>query len=310
MYSVLCGVLPIFLITIIGSFIRRKWLTSEEFWQGLEKLSFFILFPAMLFSNVYHLDLAATDSFRLLIALVVSNIIVSLLVLYYQSKQHYDRPQFTSLFQGATRYNNYIFFALSDALFGETGLAIVSVISPYMIILTNVTSVMCFVHYVPKDSKRASLRRWVFLMAKSVLVNPLVLASVMGLIFNYWQIELNMGVEKTINSFSASALTIGILIVGASFKFTVQPENINLIAVASFIKLIVTPIVTFLILWIMAVGGVAKSVGILFSCLPCASSAYILSRQLGGDTDTMSSIITFTAIFSVFSLSVLVYILG
>jgi malonate transporter and related proteins len=60
----------------------------------------------------------------------------------------------------------------------------------------------------------------------------------------------------------------------------------------------------------MAITGVAKSVGILFSCLPCASSAYILSRQLGGDPETMSSIITFTTIFSVLSLSILVYILG
>ena len=73
---------------------------------------------------------------------------------------------------------------------------------------------------------------------------------------------------------------------------------------------ILKPIITFIILWIMAITGVAKSVGILFSCLPCASSAYILSRQLGGDPETMSSIITFTTIFSVLSLSILVYILG
>lgn len=310
MYSVFCNVLPIVLIAFIGSFIRKKWLISDEFWRGLEKLSFYLLFPAVLFNSVYKLELASSEFFRLVAALIVSNLIVSGIAIYYQAKVNHDKAQFTSLFQGATRYNNYIFFALSSALFGEAGLSVVATISPYMIVLTNVTAIMCFVHYVPQESGGASKKRSMILMLKSIITNPFVIASLVGFAFNYFQIDLNKGIEKTIASLADSALTIGILIVGASLKFRISPENMRIIISASFIKLIVTPIITFIILWIMAISGVAKSVGILFSCLPCASSAYILSRQLGGDPETMSSIITFTTIFSVLSLSILVYILG
>jgi predicted permease len=112
MYSVFCNVLPIVLIAIIGSFIRKKWLISDEFWRGLEKLSFYLLFPAVLFGSVYRLELASSEFFRLVSALIISNLIVSALVVYYQTKENYDKAQFTSLFQGTTRYNNYIFFAL------------------------------------------------------------------------------------------------------------------------------------------------------------------------------------------------------
>ena len=77
MYSVFCNVLPIVLIALIGSFIRKKWLISDEFWRGLEKLSFYILFPAVLFGSTYRLELAATQFFRLVIALVISNLIIS-----------------------------------------------------------------------------------------------------------------------------------------------------------------------------------------------------------------------------------------
>ena len=235
---------------------------------------------------------------------------MSALVVYYQTKENYDKAQFTSLFQGTTRYNNYIFFALSSALFGDVGLSVVASISPYMIVLTNVTAIMCFAHYIPQDSGGASRKRSMIIMSKSIITNPFVIASFVGFMFNYFEIDLNFGIEKTIDSLSDAALTIGMLIVGASLKFKVSPENMKIIISASLIKLIITPIITFLILWIMSITGVAKSVGILFSCLPCASSAYILSRQLGGDLETMSSIITFTTILSILSLSILVYILG
>ena len=310
MYSVFCNVLPIFLIAFIGSFIKRKWLVSDEFWRGLEKLSFYLLFPAVLFSSVYKLDLASSEFFRLATALIFSNLIVCGLVIYYQTKENYEESQFSSLFQGATRYNNYIFFALSSALFGEAGLSVVAAISPYMIVLTNITAVMCFVHYVPQESGGVSRKRSMVLMLRSIITNPFVIASLVGFGFNYFKIDLNKGIENTIYNLADAALTIGILIVGASLRFKISPEHMKLITAASVIKLIITPLITFIILWVMAISGVAKSVGILFSCLPCASSAYVLSRQLGGDPDTMSSIITFTTLFSVLSLSLLMYILG
>lgn len=310
MDSIFCNILPIFLIAVIGSFIRKQWLTSDEFWRGLEKLSFYLLFPAVLFNSVYKLDLISSEFVRLTIALVISNLTVSGLVIYYQKKENYEKSQFTSLFQGATRHNNYIFFALSAALFGDSGLSVVAAISPYMIVLTNITAIMCFIHYVPQSSGGASRERSIVIMLRSIITNPFVIASLVGFAFNCFKIELNKGIENTIANLADSALTIGILIVGASLKIRIHPDNMKLIAAASFIKLIITPIITFMVLWFMAVSGVAKSVGILFSCLPCASSAYILSRQLGGDPETMSSIITFTTIFSVLSLSILVYVLG
>ncbi len=310
MYSVFYNVLPIFLIALLGSVIRRKWLTSGEFWRGLEKLSFYILFPTVLFEYSAKVDLNSSEFLRLTAALITSILIVAIMLILYQTKRPYSRVQFTSVFQGATRYNNYIFFALGAALFGTEGLTIVATISPYLLILTNIIAVMSFTHYIPKNSGVSTKRKNLLLMIKSIGANPFVLASIAGVTFNYLQLTLNVGIEKTIHSLANSALAIGILIVGAGIKLKVAPEYFKQVIFASSIKLILMPIVTFIVLWLMGITGTAKSVGILFSCLPCASSSYILSRQLGGDPETMSSIITFTTIFSILSLSLLVYILG
>jgi predicted permease len=308
MYNVFYSVLPIFLIALLGSVIRRKCLTSDEFWRGLEKLSFYILFPTVLFEYSAKMDLNSSEFVRLTTALIASILIVSITLVLYQTRRPYSRVQFTSVFQGATRYNNYIFFALGSALFGQEGLTIVAAISPYLLILTNITAVMSFTHYIPKG-EGLTKRKSFILMVKSIGTNPFVIASIGGVIFNYLDLTLNIGIEKTIHSLATSALTIGMLIVGAGIKIKLQQEYFKQIAFTSCVKLIIMPIVTFIVLWLMGVTGTARSIGILFSCLPCASSSYILSRQLGGDPETMSSIITFTTIFSILSLSLLVYIL-
>ena len=310
MYSVFYNVLPIFLIALLGSVIRRKWLTSGEFWRGLEKLSFYILFPTVLFEYSAKVDLNSSEFLRLTIALITSILIVAIILILYQTKRPYSRVQFTSVFQGATRYNNYIFFALGAALFGTDGLTIVATISPYLLILTNIIAVMSFTHYIPKSGGSSTKRKNLLLMIKSIGTNPFVLASIAGVTFNYLQLTLNVGIENTIHSLANSALAIGILIVGAGIKLKVAPEHFKQVVFTSSVKLILMPVITFIVLWLMGITGTAKSVGILFSCLPCASSSYILSRQLGGDPETMSSIITFTTIFSILSLSLLVYILG
>mgnify|MGYP001800748759 CR=1 FL=1 len=284
MLNIFYNVLPIFLIALIGSLIRKKWLKSDEFWRGLEKLSYYVLYPSVLFEHILKTDIQATEIFKLVLALTISTVIVAVILIFLQSKLKIDRKLFTSVFQGGTRYNNYILFALGSALFGDDGLSIVSYISPYMIIFTNIISVMIFVCYIPKEGCN-TVNSSIILMIRSIVTNPFILASMIGFTINLYNFELNIGVEKTIQHFADTALTIGIIIVGASLKFSVRSEYIKLILFTSAIKLLLMPLTTFIVLWLMKISGVNKSVGILFSCLPCASSSYILSRQLGGAPD-------------------------
>ena len=144
MPNIFSNTLPIFLITLLGSLIKRNWLSSDEFWRGLEKLSYFLLFPAVLFNYTSTADLSSKALIKLVIGLVISTSIIAIGLVIYRKKTNGDIIQFTSIFQGSIRYNSYIFFGLASALFGSDGLAIVSVVSFYMIIFTNFLSVVIF----------------------------------------------------------------------------------------------------------------------------------------------------------------------
>ncbi|AFE54217.1 AEC family transporter [Rickettsia typhi] len=310
MNEIFCSTLPIFLITLLGSIIKNKWLTSEEVWRGIEKLSYFILFPAMLFNYVSTADLSVTSIIKLVVALIISTILVSLGLIIYQKKCNIDKVQFTSIFQGSIRYNSYIFFGVSSPLLGPSGLSIVAVISSYMIIFTNILSAMIFAYYIPNKSVTNTIRTSFILMMKLIVRNPLIIASLVGFIFNYSNLELYLGLKKTLDSLSNAALAIGMLNVGAGLNFTIRQELLHNVVLTSFIKLVAFPLVSVIVLWLMSIEGINRSVGILYSCLPCASTAYVLSRQLDGDPDSMASIITFTTFFSVITISIIMYLMG
>ncbi|WP_017443102.1 AEC family transporter [Rickettsia gravesii] len=309
MNEIFCSTLPIFLITLLGSIIKNKWLTSEEFWRGIEKLSYFVLFPAMLFNYVSTADLSVASIIKLVVALIISTILVSIGLIIYQKKYNIDKVQFTSIFQGSIRYNSYIFFGVSSPLLGSSGLSIVAVISSYMIIFTNILSVMIFAYYIPNKSVTNTIRTSFVLMMKLIVRNPLIIASLVGFVFNYSNLELHLGLKKTLDSLSNAALAIGMLNVGAGLNFTIRQELLHNVMFTSFVKLVAFPLVSVVVLWLMSIDGLDRSVGILYSCLPCASTAYVLSRQLDGDPDSMASIITFTTFFSVVTISIIMYIM-
>jgi len=310
MNDIFCSILPIFLITLLGSIIKNKWLTSEEFWRGIEKLSYFVLFPAMLFNYVSAADLSVASIIKLVVALVIATLLVSIGLIFYRRKYNINNQLFTSIFQGSIRYNSYIFFGVSSPLLGSSGLSVVAVISSYMIICTNILSVMIFAYYIPDKSVTTTIRTSIILMIKLIVSNPLIIASLLGFIFNYSDLELHLGLKKTLDSLSNAALAIGMLNVGAGLNFTIKQELLQSVVFTSFIKLIIFPLISFVVLWLMSIDGIDRSVGILYSSLPCASTAYVLSRQLGGDPDSMASIITFTTFFSVVTISIIMYILG
>ena len=169
---------------------------------------------------------------------------------------------------------------------------------------------MIFAYYIPNKSVTNTIRTSFVLMMKLIVRNPLIIASLVGFVFNYSNLELHLGLKKTLDSLSNAALAIGMLNVGAGLNFTIRREVLHNVMFTSFIKLVVFPLVSVIVLWLMSIEGIDRTVGILYSCLPCASTAYVLSRQLDGDPDSMASIITFTTFFSVVTISIIMYVMG
>ena len=309
MFDIFDAVLPIFLIIAIGTFFKKKWLKSDEFWRGLERLSYFVLFPAALFNSISSANFIFIEQAKLIIALLLAKAIVIIGLMILWKKNNFDKVIFTSVFQGSIRFNNYIFFALGAGLYGYEGMKIVSIISAYMIIFTNVASVLVFNYYLADNvSEETKIGNFVKLF-HSLITNPLIIASLMGFIFNYSEIVLPKLFSNFLLNLANCALTIGGITVGANLRF-LQLSGSKLLGISVLAKLFILPIITTILLFIFKVDGLARLVAIVYATLPCSSTSYILSKQLGGDPDSMTQIITISTALSIITIPIMIYILG
>ncbi|MDX1924049.1 MAG: AEC family transporter [Rickettsiaceae bacterium] len=312
MLDILSSVIPIFIIMLMGKIIKSAWLRSEEFWRGLESLSYYLLFPVVLFNYIAQSELSSQHLLKMVLSLIFATTITGVGLVAFQRKYEIDGRVFTSIFQGGVRYNSYIFFALGSALYGTQGMEIVAVIAAYMIIFTNSISILAFTVYCPdgaSDGQKLAGSQWE-MFAKNFMMNPLIIASVAGFLFNYSNIVMLSSIGKTLQTLSESAHTIGLLCVGASLSFSASTIDKFAVGAACATKLVIMPAITFIILKAFGIKGVAHSVCMLYSALPTATNSYLLSKQLGGDADTMTTIITFSIAFSMITLAIFTYILA
>src|SRR6201746_274341 len=184
---VLGALAPVFLLIVFGFVLKRSLMRLETQWNGLERLTYYVLLPALLIETLVKADLSKVPVAGVGGALLLSALLISLLCLALRpllSRFAVDGPAFTSIFQGAIRWQTYVALAVSGNLFGDVGLALASVAMVAIIPLVNVFLVAVLGHYASPE------RRSVGSIAMTVVRNPLIWACVIGLVLNVTHIPL------------------------------------------------------------------------------------------------------------------------
>jgi predicted permease len=148
-------------------------------WHGLERLTYYVLFPMLLIQSLVKADLTKVPVGGVGGALFLSALAMSLLCLVLRpALDRFDigGPAFTSIFQGATRWQTYVALSVSANLFGDAGLALASVAMVAIIPLVNVLSVGVLAHYASPEKQSARA------IVMTVVRNPLIWACLIGLV--------------------------------------------------------------------------------------------------------------------------------
>ena len=163
MAIVIAALLPVFLLIVLGFVLKRSLMRLETQWHGLERLTYYVLFPALLIQTLVKADLSSVPVAGVGGALLLSALVMSLLCLSLRpllSSFAVDGPAFTSIFQGATRWQTYVALAISGNLHGEIGLALASVAMVAIIPLVNVFSVAVFLKLILMPVLAIALALW------------------------------------------------------------------------------------------------------------------------------------------------------
>ncbi len=296
MEKILLVLWPLFALIAFGFIARRRNFFEAGFWYGTEKLNYYLLFPALLINSLASAPLDNPQLPQLALAILTILLGGSLILWIGKSLFKWQAARFGAYVQGALRFNTYLGLAIVADLFGQPGIAIAAVILAVLVPSGNIISVLALT-----SGKKVSL--WQMLLP--IIKNPLIIACFLGVLINISPFGLPFGSEQLFKLLAAASLPLGLICIGAALQTSTLKVELKPLILNSFGRLAIMPIVALLIGRGFELPPMESVLLIIFFAIPTAPNAYILSKQLNGDSELMAGIITLQTILAIFTLPVI-----
>jgi predicted permease len=234
-------------------------------------------------------------------ALLLSALVMSLLCLALRpalARLGIDGPAFTSIFQGATRWQTYVALSVSANLFGDVGLALASVAMVAIIPLVNVFSVAVLARYASTEKQSARA------IVMTVASNPLIWACAIGLLINVTHLPLPKIWHDVADALSRSSLAIGLLVTGAGLQLQGLLRPSLGVSLGVAFKLVLMPALALMLALWFGLSGTSLAIVAVCAAVPTSPSAYVLARQMGGDAPLLAQIITLQTILAAITMPI------
>ncbi len=296
-------VFPIFALIVLGYILKRIKMVDDHSLNVINKLVFKVFLPVLLFYNIYKTDVAtAFDGPFLLYALICILSVALLLFLTVPLfiKENSRRGVFI---QGVFR-SNFVLFGLpvTVLLLGENGAGLTSVAIAMVVPVFNVLAVICL--EVFRGGKPNPVK-----ILKGIVTNPLIIASVLGILFLLFGIKIPDFAEGVVRDISRVATPLALIALGGSFTFTAVKGNIPTLSWAVALRLVIIPAAVLSIGALLGFRG-AQIVALLsMFASPTAVSSYTMAQQMDGDGDLAAQIVVFTSAFSIITMFLFIFTL-
>ena len=303
MIDIFLSIAPIFLLLVLGYVLRRGGIPSVEFWNLNDRLVYWILFPALLFSNTSTFDLSGDLLSAFAVAIYCGFGSAVIFALLSSRLFRLDGPTASSVLQGSARHNSFIALAVAERLIGFDGLALATLVTALLIPVTNITVVTLMVTMIRGDGGRAAVMRAVL---RDLARNPLLIAVGLGIGANLLDIAPIPVVSDMAKILGAAALPIMLLCVGANIRIRAMTSAGLPVLLSVVGKMVVFPAMILVAAQFVDLSDAALLVLILYGAVPTAASAYTLARQMGGNAPVMATIITLQTAISFVTLPITV----
>ena len=299
-------VLPIFFIMTLGFLLKKVKMVDEHSLNIMNKLVFRVFMSTLLFLNVYNIgDLSALsmDNLKLLgYAFIIILVVLFIAWLIYMPKVK-DKRKLSVLIQGVYRGNFVLFgLAIVDSIYGKEGLATVSLLTIVVIPTFNVLAVIILEYYSGREISKLKL-------LKQVIKNPLIIATLLGIIFIILKINIPKPIYKTLSDISKIAIPLAFIVLGAELEFGNMVKNIKYLISANILRLIGNPLITVGVGKLVGFQGIELVALLSMSACPTAVASYTMAKEMNADGDLAGEIVATTSMLSIFTIFCWVLIL-
>ncbi|EQB9154181.1 AEC family transporter [Morganella morganii] len=264
MFAILMTLWPLFALILLGCILKRRPVFDAGFWNGAEKLNYYILFPALLINSLAVAPLDNPQLPKLAIALVIMLGLATAAFAVVKRLRGIPTAEFGVLLQGAIRFNTYLGLSIVNDFYGPSGVAVAAVILAVLVPLCNIISVVAL-----SEFRQLSLRR----LLLPILTNPLIISCIIGMLLNVTGAGLPYNTGQFARLLAGASLPLGLLCVGAALQVATIRYSALKISLNSLVRLCVMPLLAITVATVMGLTQLEYQLFVIFFAIPTAPTA-------------------------------------
>ena len=298
---------PVFFLMVLGYLmVNYTSLADRKLTKQANAIVFKIFLPCMLFYNVYQSDIGAEIHSRIKLCIWAAGglLILFVLLCLIVPKVVKQENQQGVVIQGIFR-SNYVIFgvAVVQNMYGVKSTTTAAILSAILVPMYNFLAVVALSIF---GEKRETDWKKIIL---DIVKNPLIISSVLGIIFSLLGIRLPTAVDTTVQDLAKLSTPIAFMILGGDLDFSKVRGNLKVASVVLTIKLVILPLIMIPMIVMMGYRDADLLSGLLAYQTPVAVSSYIMAQQAGADGQLAGQLAVFSSVLSIFTLFVTILIL-
>jgi predicted permease len=294
-FNILNIVLPVFSVIALGWLLRRWGLIDAAFLKQTNRLVYYVCLPLLLFYKIGTADFFANFNGRLILGSITAVAITFVASYFYTVLRKYPLDARGVFSQGSFRGNiAYMGLAITLNAYGEAGLTKAGILMGFLVPFLNLFAILALLWPHRGSGEQRGAVFWL----RQVALNPLILASFLGIIWSFLALPLPLVLERSLNIATGMTLPLALLALGGGFSLEKLRGDLIKASLSSGLKTIWMPILAAVLLISMGVRGIDLSIGVLIAGTPAATATYIMADQLGGDAELAGTIVMLSTLFS------------
>ncbi|MCM1497733.1 MAG: AEC family transporter [Clostridium sp.] len=298
--------MPVFLVMILGWWLKKIGFLTDEFVSVADKLVFKVALPVMVFKDIAAADLSDDFNLRFVLFCFFGTCVFFGAVWLLAELFIKDKRMIGSFVQGSFRGSAAILgIAFAQNIYGSSGLVPMMIVAS--IPLFNIFSVIVLIRSANagETDKAAVVKKTL----KGIVTNPIIIGIFAGIPFALLKVNFPVILEKSIQSVASLSTPLALIAIGAGFVADSAVDKWKPVFVASMIKLVIIPGIFLPVAAWMGFRNEEMVALLILTGAPTTVSSYIMAKNMGNDSALASGIVVVTTLLSSVTLTVIIFIL-
>ncbi len=287
----------LYVMVLVGVICDRIGWYTEKTGKACTDLLFYIITPCVIINSFFTQEFTRDSGMKLLIAVVCGFLLHFIAIVINTPLFFKGERDENCVYKYGAIYGNvgYMTLPLTEALLGSEGVF-------YCSAVVMAFNVVCFTHGVFMMDKKGGFN------AKKLILNPGVIAMIIGLPFFLFKLPLPELITKPVDFIANTQTPVAMLIFGTFLSHThlkslFEHKKIFLVALS---KLIVLPAVMIVIYKLIGLSGTLLTALTISACAPSANNTVLFSAKYGKDTGLASQLVAAVSFMSIITMPLII----